>query len=180
MINAGITYFTLFRTVPPISADPERLLYSWPVDETIVVSETGAILSPNKAPEIIAPPSTAGLHPMITPTGYKIGVIAATVPKAAPVAKAKAAENKNAVAQNAEPDKWSLTDNHTSPSTNCPFRKIVPYIPTISQIKTAVIAILSPKPTRIRSQYISLFLQNNIPMIKPITPDAIIILRTAA
>ena len=92
----------------------------------MVVSETGAMLSPKMAPEMMAPPRTAASQPMMMPTGYRMGVMAATVPKAAPVASAKAAENRKAATQNAAPERFSFTESHTSPSTSCPCRRIVP------------------------------------------------------
>lgn len=78
MTAAGIEYQTLVRTTPPISA-------SCVLAEAMVVSEIGARLSPNRAPETRAPAMIAGLAPTSTPTGKSTGKETTLVPTEVPV-----------------------------------------------------------------------------------------------
>ena len=118
----------------------------------IVVSDTGAKLSPNAAPDKIAPARTAGLHPNKMPAGYKIKHIVEIVPNPDPVATANNAEKTNAHTVNTAPDTPSFTETHTSPSTICPLFNMAPYIPTTNHNITAVIATFEPSPFNITSQ----------------------------
>ncbi|MPN43134.1 hypothetical protein SDC9_190693 [bioreactor metagenome] len=61
-IPAAIEYFKRERTTPGTSTP-------WEVAEQMVVSETGARLSPKAAPEIIAPAIKPGFAPKAIPAG---------------------------------------------------------------------------------------------------------------
>ena len=64
---AGTEYrVRLFTTIPKSAC--------WVVEDAMVVSEIGPKLSPNAAPETIAPIIYSGATPAITPTGNKIGI----------------------------------------------------------------------------------------------------------
>ena len=66
-IAAGTEYrVRVFTTIPNWAC--------WVVEEAMVVSEIGPKLSPNAAPETIAPIIYSGATPAITPTGNKIGI----------------------------------------------------------------------------------------------------------
>ena len=61
-------YFKRLFTQPPTSAGwPSR--YCWVEAEAMVVSEMGARLSPNTAPETMAPARNMGLPPSTRPAG---------------------------------------------------------------------------------------------------------------
>ena len=78
----------LEATTPPMSALPSLFVYSWVAAEAMVVSDTGARLSPNIAPLNIAPERSAGLAPSKIPEGNKIGNAENMVPMDVPVAVA--------------------------------------------------------------------------------------------
>ena len=64
---AGTEYLVrLFTTIPRSAC--------WVAEDAMVVSEIGPRLSPNAAPETIAPIIYSGATPAITPTGNRIGI----------------------------------------------------------------------------------------------------------
>ena len=79
------------------------------LEDAIVVSEIGPRLSPNAAPDTIAPIIYSGLTPAITPTGKSIGITTKYVPTDVPVAKARRHVIKNDAAAKSLPVKPKLT-----------------------------------------------------------------------
>jgi hypothetical protein len=73
-----MTYFSLLRTVPMISA-------FWLTALAMVVSEIGAIQSPKVAPPMIAPANVARCAPNMPPAGKRRGAQINIVPKLDPV-----------------------------------------------------------------------------------------------
>ena len=77
-IEAGTIYFILLLTVSPIFA-------FWLSALAMVVSDIGAIKSPNVAPPMMAPTSVARCAPASQPAGYRIGPQINMVAKLDPV-----------------------------------------------------------------------------------------------
>ena len=67
----------------------------------MVVSETGARLSPKAAPDMMIPASRAGWHPNSTPAGYRTPMAAAMVPKPVPLAVANRQDARKVMTRNA-------------------------------------------------------------------------------
>ena len=73
-----------------------------------VVSEIGARLSPNAAPETIAPTMNSGAAPTMIPTGNRIGITMMLVPTEVPVDIEITHAIRNEAAANAPPVRPAL------------------------------------------------------------------------
>src|SRR5699024_2350631 len=116
-------YLARVATTAPTSAVPVLVRYACVEAETIVESEIGAILSPNKQPDNIAPASNAGCAPKAIPAGKKTGNEVNRVPSDVAVAAAmiqtrinvtgtkKAAPTPSSFASQMKPDDSSVTSN---------------------------------------------------------------------
>ena len=138
-----------------------------------VVSDTGAMLSPSAAPESMAPPSSAGLHPTATPAGNSVRLMALMVPKPEPVDIAKSPEKRNTASVNNVPLTLSAPAAHTSPSAMCPAFSMLPYTPTRSHSITAVMAVLPPAYSKMVCQYSSLSPASTPPIMIAVMPTAV-------
>ena len=79
------------------------------------------------------------------------------VPKPEPVEIANRPENRNVTTVNVSFSVSNRVEAHTKPSTMCPSFRILPYTPTISHSRVAVIAVLLPKYSKMVAQYPLLF-----------------------
>src|SRR5690625_3152401 len=126
---AAIEYLKRLRTTPGTSA-------SWVVAETIVVSETGARLSPNTAPARMAANKNVGSPPTATPAGYISVQNATVVPYPVPTAVENTDARRKVSATNSPPSTPVTEPIQTSPSTaphpggsgrTCPHRTMQPW-----------------------------------------------------
>ena len=137
------------------------------------------MLSPKAAPERIAPPRSAGFAPTAIPAGKSVRLIALMVPKPEPVEIANRPENRNVTTVNVSFSVSNRAEAHTKPSTMCPSFRILPYTPTISHSRVAVIAVLLPKYSKMVAQYPLLFLVIMPPIMIatiPITTNRLILI----
>src|SRR5699024_3704390 len=110
---ATTEYLKRLLTTPGTSA-------SWVVADTIVVSDTGARLSPNTAPAKMAANINVGSAPTATPAGYISVQNATVVPYPVPTAVENVAANRNVKATNMPPSTPVTDPIHTNPSTRPP------------------------------------------------------------
>ena len=89
---------------------------------------------------------------MATPAGNRVRLIALIVPKPEPVDMAKRPENRNVTTVNVPDEICKRSESHTSPSTRCPSRKMLPYTPTNNHNGVAVTAVRLPKKSKIAFQ----------------------------
>src|SRR5690625_3509947 len=123
---AAIEYLKRLRTTPGTSA-------SWVVADTIVVSETGARLSPNTAPARMAANMNVGSPPTATPAGYISVQNATVVPYPVPTAVEKTAASKKVSATNRPPSTPVTDPIQTNPSTSPPTWRICANMPAYNQ-----------------------------------------------
>ena len=106
--------------------------------EFMVVSETGARLSPNADPDRMAANRMTGSAPRITPAGNISAQNAMVVPYPVPTAVAKTAASKKVTITHTDPSNPVAPPSQTNPLTRPPAARILANMPAQIQQITAM------------------------------------------